>query len=106
MRLLLDESLPSRLRQSLPGHSIRTAIEMGWGGIQNGKLLALASEQFDAFITADKNLQYQQNLTRLPIAVVVLAARSNELPYLLPLVPGLEKALASLQPCKLARVEG
>jgi predicted nuclease of predicted toxin-antitoxin system len=57
MRLLLDESLPSRLRRSLPGHSVKTVIEMGWGGIQNGKLLVLASEQFDAFITADKNLQ-------------------------------------------------
>ena len=77
---------------------------MGWGGITNGKLLALASEQFDAFITADKNLPYQQNIAKLPIAVVVLAARSNELLHLLPLVSRLEETLARLQPCTLTRV--
>ena len=106
MRLLLDESLPSRLRRSMSGHSVKTVIEMGWGGIKNGKLLALASEQFDAFITADQNLQFQQNLTKLPISVLVLAAHSNELPHLLPLIPDVEKALAILQPCSFARVEG
>jgi hypothetical protein len=79
---------------------------MGWGGIQNGRLLQLASEQFDAFITADKNLQYQQNLVKLPIAVVVLVAHSNELPHLLPLVPSLEKVLASLQRCSFSIIEG
>ena len=106
MRLLLDESLPSRLRRSLSGHTVKTVIEMGWGGIKNGKLLALASEQFDAFITADQNLQYQQNLAKLPISVLVLAAHSNELPHLLPLIPSVEKTLAGLQPCSFARVEG
>jgi predicted nuclease of predicted toxin-antitoxin system len=105
MRLLLDESLPGRLRRSLPGHSVKTVVEMGWSGIQNGRLLALASEQFDVFVTADKNLPYQQNLAKLPVAVVVLAAHSNELPHLLPLVPRLEQTLARLQPCSLTRVE-
>lgn len=105
MRLLLDESLPSRLRRSLPGHTVKTVVELGWGGIRNGKLLVLASQQFDAFLTADKNLPYQQNIAKLPIAVVVLAAHSNELRHLLPLVSRLEETLASLQPCTLARVE-
>ena len=103
MRLLLDESLPSRLRRSLLGHAVKTVVEMGWGGIRNGTLLALASEQFDAFITADKNLPYQQNIAKLPIAVVVLAARSNELLHL-PLVSRLEETPARLQPCTLTRV--
>jgi predicted nuclease of predicted toxin-antitoxin system len=62
MRLLLDESLPSRLRRSLPGHAVATVVEMGCGGVKNGRLLALASQQFDAFLTADKNLPYQRNL--------------------------------------------
>jgi len=105
MRLLLDESLPSRIRRSLPAHSVKTVVEMGWSGIQYGRFLALASEQFDAFVTADKNLPYQQNLAKLPVAVVVLAAHSNELPHLLPLVPRLEETLARLQPRSLTRVE-
>lgn len=104
MRLLLDESVPHRLRRSLPGHAVRTVVEMGWGGVRNGELLGRAANEFDAFVTVDKNLQYQQNLDALPIAVIVLDARSNELPYLLPLVPKLEDALASLLPRTFVRI--
>lgn len=105
MRLLLDESLPSRLRRSLSGHSVKTVVEMGWGGVKNGQLLALASQQFDAFLTADKNLPFQQNLAKLPIAVVILAAHSNELVHLLPLIPRAEEVLAHLLPRALVKVE-
>ena len=65
MRLLLDECVPARL-----------------------------AARFDAFITVDKNLPYQQNTSTLPLSVFVLDALSNELPYLLPLVPELEAALS------------
>jgi len=54
MRLLLDESIPKRLRRSLPEHAVRTVVEMGWSGVKNGKLLALAQADFDAFITVGK----------------------------------------------------
>jgi predicted nuclease of predicted toxin-antitoxin system len=104
MRLLLDESVPRRLRQALPGHSVKTTVEMGWGGVKNGALLSFAAAEFDAFITVDKNLSYQQNVAALPIAVVILIARSNELEALLPLVPLLEGALATLQPRTLVQV--
>ena len=106
MRLLLDESVPARLRRSLTGHSVKTTVEMGWGGVKNGALLAHAAKQFDAFLTVDKNLPYQQNLVALPIAVIVLEARSNELEALLPLVPRLEHTLEHLRPCTLVRVGG
>jgi hypothetical protein len=98
MRLLLDESIPSRLRRSLNDHSVRTVVEAGWSGVKNGKLLALAAAEFDAFITVDKNLPYQQNLAMLPIALVVLDSVSNELSALLPLVPALPRELSLLKP--------
>ncbi len=98
MRLLLDESIPVKFRRSLPNHDVRTVVEMGWSGVKNGKLLALAADGFDAFVTVDKNLPYQQNLTTLPVAVVVLDAVSNELPTLLLLLPALEQILLSLTP--------
>ena len=98
MRLLLDESVPVKFRRSLPNHDVRTVVEMGWSGVKNGKLLALAANGFDAFVTVDKNLPYQQNLTTLPVAVIVLDAVSNELPALHPLLPALERALLSLKP--------
>jgi hypothetical protein len=104
MRLLLDESVPSRLRRSLPGHAVRTVVEMGWSGVKNGKLLALAASEFDAFITVDKNLPYQQNLVTLQVSVVVLDAASSELTALLPLVPMLEQALSSLKARTYVRV--
>ena len=109
MRLLLDESVPSRLRRALPEHSVRTVGEMGWSGVKNGKLLALAAVDFDAFVTVDKNLPYQQNLNTLPItesrnAVVVLDSESIELPALLPLMPALEVQLSSLKPKAYVRI--
>ena len=104
MRLLLDESVPRRLRRHLAGHGVATAVEMGWSGVQNGALLALAGPAFDALITVDKNLPYQQNLQTLPIAVVLLSAVSNESTVLLHLLPVLEGALAQLKPGSFVRV--
>lgn len=101
MRLLLDECVPARLRQALPSHQVSTVVQEGWSGVKNGKLLTLASSAFDALVTVDKNLPYQQNMSSLPVAVLVLDAPSNELSQLLTLVPALEDALASLQPGKL-----
>jgi hypothetical protein len=77
---------------------------MGWSGVKNGALLVLAAAEFDAFITVDRNLPHQQNLAALPIAVVVLVARSNELQALLPLVSRLEEVLATLQPRSLVQI--
>jgi hypothetical protein len=104
MRVLLDESVPSRLRRSLVSHEVRTVEEMGWSGTKNGKLLSLAGAAFDAFATVDKNLPYQQNLASLPLAVVLLDSHSVELQELLPLVPALEQALLSLAPKTFVRV--
>jgi hypothetical protein len=98
MRPLLDESVPSRLHRSLTDHSVRTVVEAGWSVVKNGNLLALAATDFDAFVTVDKNLPFQQNLATLPIALVVLDSVSNELPTLLPLVPELLREFASLKP--------
>ena len=98
MRLLLDECVPARLSRSLPTHQVSTVVRQGWSGIKNGRLLELAAETFDALITVDKNLPYQQNTSRLPLAVIVLDAVSNELSFLLPLMPALEQRLNQLAP--------
>lgn len=76
MKLLLDESLPRRLKNELSQHEVTTVPERGWAGKTNGELLKLASGSFDVFITADQGLEYQQNLTNVEIAVIVL--RANE----------------------------
>ncbi len=93
MRILLDESLPRELKSELPGHNVSTVPEAEWSGVKNGELLVRAAAQFDVFITADQNLRYQQNLSALPIAVVVLVAKNNRMETIRPLIP---KLLASL----------
>ena len=98
IRLLLDECVPACLRKALLSHVVTTVGEAGWSGIKNGKLLALAAASFDAFVTVDKNLPCQQNAASLPITVLVLDAVSNELTYLLPIVPALERELSNLMP--------
>ena len=106
MRLLLDECVPARLRKALSGHEVSTVDLEGWSGIKNGKLLALAAAGFDAFVTVDKNLPYRQNTATLPIAILVLDAKSNELPYLLPPMPALEATLKNLVPGSYVLVAG
>jgi uncharacterized protein DUF5615 len=98
MRLLLDESLPRRLKHRLAPHEVRTVPEMGWAGRKNGELLRLAQDQFDVFLTADQKLHSQQNLPLFRIAVVVLAAPSNRLRDLEPLVGKLLDSLTGLKP--------
>jgi hypothetical protein len=71
---------------------------MGWTAIKNGELLALASQEFDVFVTVDRNLAAQQNLSAASIAVVILQARSNRLADLLPLVPKLLATIETASP--------
>jgi hypothetical protein len=93
MRLFLDECVDWRLSRDLIGHETLTARDMGWTSIKNGELLALVSQEFDAFITVDRNLSYQQNLARLAATVIVLRAPTNRLADLRRLVPQLLEAL-------------
>ena len=104
MRLLLDESLPWRLRRLLTGHTVTSVQRQGWSGISNGALLRVAAPEFDAFLTADQNLQYQQNISALPLAVYILAARSTALGDLEPLVPELLRRLSDFTPKVLVRI--
>ena len=104
MRILLDESLPAELGAELRDHQTATVAEVGWSSMKNGELLQRASNEFDVFVTADQNLQYQQNLSKLPIAVVVLVASNNRIQSLRPLVSDLLLAMETLVPRTLVRI--
>ena len=72
-RLLLDANMPRGLRALLPDDEVRTARQMGWDRLTNGELLAAAEGAgFDAMITADRNIRYQQNLVGRKIALIEL----------------------------------
>ena len=106
MRILLDESLPRRLRGVFSGHEVVTVVEAGWSGVKNGELLRLTSMNFDLFVTADQNLQYQQNLVALPIAVAILTARDTRFESLQLPAGELLRQLPDLAPHSLVRCGG
>ena len=93
MKVLLDECVDSRLASHITAVDVSTVAAEGWGGITNGKLLALAESEFDVFRTVDRNLSFQQRLPKFDIAVILLAARTNRVADLVMLLPELLKAI-------------
>ena len=104
MHVLIDECLPKKLKYELGGHTVFTVQEKGWSGVKNGELLRMAESEFDVWVTADKNIEYQQNLDRFDIAVVVLVASRNRLDVLLPLMPQLHEVLPVIQPRQIVYI--
>lgn len=105
MKILLDECVDQRFRRELVGHDVRTVEESGWAGKKNSELLNLAKDSFEVFITVDRNLYFQQNLTKLKIAVVVLAAKTNKLIDLQPPAPKVLECLSNLKGSEIIVVE-
>jgi hypothetical protein len=107
VRVLLDESVPRKLARELVGHEVRTVAQLGWSGTKNGELLRGAGASgYQVLVTADQNLEYQQNLSKLAIGIVVLVAKSNRLIHLKPLVPQVLRELETIRPGAVVRVVG
>jgi predicted nuclease of predicted toxin-antitoxin system len=100
MKILLDECVPRTLKPSLAvdGHTCSTVPEAGFAAKTNGELLRLAERRFEVFITLDKGVQFQQNLTDCKMAVLVIRARSSRLADILPHIPACLLALRSVRP--------
>ncbi len=95
MRVLLDEQIDGRLARAFgPRHEVVTVRGQGWLGRANGALLRAAAAEFDAFVTMDRGIEHQQNLSALPLIVVLVLARSNRRADVAPLVPDIVDALA------------
>ena len=78
---------------------------MGWAGLSNGELLRKAAASFDVVLTADQGMESQQNLSELPVALVVLAARTNRIEAFEPLLPELMAVLERLRPRQFVRLK-
>jgi Domain of unknown function (DUF5615) len=104
MRILLDENLPHRLRTLLAGHDVRTATYQGWAGLNNGALLKAAEDAgFDAILTADQGIRYQQNRTNMQVALIVLS--DNDESLLSANVDAIMAAIGLVQPGALLWVD-
>lgn len=105
VRVLLDEQLPRRLARELAGHEVHTVQQQGWAGVENGELLRRAAQAaFEVFVTADQNLEFQQNLAGSALRVLILVAQSNAIEDLRPLVPHLLAAIPRSRPGQVSRV--
>ncbi len=103
MKIFFDECVPRPLRKLLASHEIRTAQEIGWGRLKNGELIAKAEQAgFEVFVTADQNLQYQQNLVLRRIALLVLS--TNFWPTIRLKKERIISALASIRPSEYREV--
>jgi hypothetical protein len=88
LRRLLDHCVPRRFGRLLLPNEVQTAAQVGFDALKNGALLrAAAAAGFDAMVTVDQGIAFQQNLTALPIGVILLMAPNNEVATLAPLAP-------------------
>ena len=96
MRVLLDSNLPLAFATLLPGHRTQTTHQRRWSDLDDGPLLDAAEQEFDAFVTMDQNLRYQQNLKHRQLRIIVLRAPRNSLPVLAPIAPAVLRTLAEM----------
>ncbi len=104
MRLLLDEHLPIGLSAELHGHAADTVSGRGWTGIKNGELLRRMGGRYDALVTMDRSIEFQQRISTLPFGIVIVRAPSNRMQDLRPLVPSILAAVDAVKPGLVQRV--
>ena len=96
--------MPKDLVAELAGHEVRTVGQLGWKGLDNGELLARASQQFDALVSMDRNMPVEQDISKHRIGLVLVRAASNRIEALHPLVPAIQRALAAVRQGEIRRV--
>ena len=104
MKLLFDECLPRPLADAFAGHEVVNIEEAGFKGLRNGSLLRAATGEYDVLVTVDRGFEHQQNLSELPIAVLLIRSHSNSFKYLIDLVPDALEALDRISPREFVKV--
>lgn len=104
MRVLFDQATPVPIRPYLTGHTATTAFQRGWDKLKNGELLAAAEQAgFDLFLTTDKNMRYQQDLSTRTISIVVLG--QQQWPHVRPHIQRVVDAVNAATPGSFAEVD-
>ena len=107
MRVLLDECIPRKLKNHLPGHECATVPEAGFAGKKNGELLKLAEEAgFEIFVTLDRGIEYEQNLSKHELAILLIRSQSSRLEALITHVPQILEELRASPNSRMIRVGG
>jgi hypothetical protein len=98
VRVLLDEHLPVDLAPELHGHDVDTVVGRGWAGVKNGELLRRMAGSYDALVTMDRSIEFQQPTAALPFGIVVVHAPSTRMLHFRPLLPAILLAVAAIGP--------
>jgi predicted nuclease of predicted toxin-antitoxin system len=99
MKILIDENLPVKLKYRLTDFDICTVHDMKWDSYKNGELISEAiKNKFDVLLTSDKNLEFQQNISKLNISIIVLDIPLLKWTYIEPLLTKIKKQLSSIEP--------
>ena len=106
MKILIDECLPVELQTTITsmGHECKTVRQAGFASKKNGELLSLAEGVWDVFLTSDRNIKYQQNMTGRHVSILILRAKSNRMVDLLPLMPACAESLLAIHPGRVVEV--
>jgi predicted nuclease of predicted toxin-antitoxin system len=97
MRILIDECVDPRVKQLFSGHEVATVQDRGWGAMEDGPLLAVAQEQFDLLITNDCGIEFQQNIAKFRIGIVVVHVPKNQIAYYRAIGMELREALTKVR---------
>jgi hypothetical protein len=92
------------MARMLEGYAATTVAGRGWAGVKNGELLQRMYGEYDALLTMDQGIEFQQNIAVLPFGILLILAPSNRLAHLQPIVPAILEALLQLRPGQLRRV--
>ncbi len=106
MKILLDECVTKKVKRLLPDFTVVTIGEMNWKGLKNGTLINQAEEEhFDILLTIDKNICYQQNISKYNIAIVVLNTNNSNIEVLQEYIPNFINQINGFEKRKFYIVE-
>jgi len=105
VRILLDECVNAGVKAAFPGHTVRTVSEISWRSSEDGPLLGHAEKSFDIFVTIDRKLERQHDLTKIRLKFVIAHVPTNEITSYLPIFPALLSAAANVRPGEVVHIE-
>jgi predicted nuclease of predicted toxin-antitoxin system len=106
MRLLIDECVDPRVKVLFHDHEVYTVHEMGWSKLTDSELLPLASKSFNVLLTIDKSLEFQQNIKKLSLGVIVVEVPKNQVHYYRAVQLDLLAAVKRIAPGQVIHVPG
>jgi predicted nuclease of predicted toxin-antitoxin system len=96
VRILLDECVPARLKKAFPGHSVQTVTEVGWRTAEDQSLLAFAQTRFDVFVTVDRKLEKQNDLSKFNMGFIIMRVPNNRVDAFDPILADLSDAVEKI----------